>query len=62
MAAVHSDIFSLTGNKDTHLSFFEVKSGRVQQLLMIFYKLLCIYYDCDIEVCTLFWNKKGKSV
>jgi len=54
MAAVHSDIFSLTGNKDTHLSFFEVKSGRVQQLLMIFYKLLCIYYDCDIEVCTLF--------
>lgn len=35
-------------------SFFEEKSGRVQQLLMIFCKLLCIYYDCDIEVYTPF--------
>lgn len=29
---------------------------------MISCKFLCIYDDCDIEVYTFFWLKKGKSV
>lgn len=60
MTATHSDTFPPTGNNVMHLSFFKERSGRVQ--LIIFCKLLCIYYDCDIELYTFFWNKKGKRV